>query len=634
MSAITGIFYRDGRKVDPELIKKMNNGLSHRGPDGSAVWCEGPVALGHQMLWTTPESLHEKLPFEDEESGLVITADARIDNRDELSKELNIEDKEEVSDSYFILKAYSRWGEDCPDKLLGDFAFAIWDKNEKKLFCARDHMGVKPFYYYLDDKMFVFGTEIKALFCVPEVPYNLNEQMVAFYLMGINDYKSTFYEDIFSFIPAHSLTMGCNSKKVKEYWKLDPKFQITMNTEEDYINAFREIFAESVRCRLRSAFPVGFELSGGMDSSSIVCMTKKIIKEDNYAHLNKINTFSFLFNDFPQCDERDYIETVVNTEEIEPHFIYGDKISPLEQMETILWHQEQPLLVPNLVFLLKLSKKMQENNIRVVLCGTGGDSVVSHGNYYLRDLAFTLKWRRLIKEYNSYTNHFNLKFYKFSFYYYFLRDVFPSILATIKWIINRDTDKLLGISMLNKDFSNELNAEKYLNQYWEPIKKANTAKKYHYYALNRNKANINALMMRDRMISAFSMDSRYPFLDKRLVEFCYAIPAEMKFKFGWSRYILRIAMKDILPPENQWRATKANLSPVYKKNMLLFEKNLLDEVIFSKNKIIKDYVNIDKLKDIYQKFIKGVEVSNSPYTIFLVSQLFLWLNQEKLKNKN
>jgi len=108
MSAITGIFYRDGRKVDPELIKKMNDRLSHRGPDGSAVWCDGPVALGHQMLWTTPESLHEKLPFEDEESGLVITADARIDNRKELSEELDIEDKKNVSDSYFILKAYEK----------------------------------------------------------------------------------------------------------------------------------------------------------------------------------------------------------------------------------------------------------------------------------------------------------------------------------------------------------------------------------------------------------------------------------------------------------------------------------------------------------------------------------------------
>ena len=111
---------------------------------------------------------------------LVITADARIDNRDDLCEELGIRDEEDVSDSYFILKAYAKWGEDCPDKLLGDFAFVIWDKKEEKLFCARDHMGVKPFYYYLDEDMFVFGTEIKALFEVEGVPREINDLKVAF----------------------------------------------------------------------------------------------------------------------------------------------------------------------------------------------------------------------------------------------------------------------------------------------------------------------------------------------------------------------------------------------------------------------------------------------------------------------
>jgi len=147
MSAISGIFYRNERSVDPKLIKLMNDKLYHRGPDGSKIWCEGSVALGHQMLHTTPESLHETLPFE--KDGIIITADARIDNRKELSEKLNIEDEESVPDSYFILIAYRKWGEKCPEKLLGDFAFAIWDKDNEKLFCARDHMGIKPFYYYM-----------------------------------------------------------------------------------------------------------------------------------------------------------------------------------------------------------------------------------------------------------------------------------------------------------------------------------------------------------------------------------------------------------------------------------------------------------------------------------------------------
>lgn len=263
MSAITGIFFRKGKSVDSQLMKKMNDKLSHRGVDGSHIWVEGSVGLGHQMLHTTPESLHEKLPFIEED--LVITADARIDNREELAKKLGIDDVETVSDSYFILKAYGRWGEDCPDKLLGDFAFAIWDRKKEVLFCARDHMGVKPFYYYVDEEMFVFGTEIKALFEVEGVPYKLNKEKLALYLMKnycLNP-EFTFYKNIKSLPSANSLTIKKNTKKNERYWKLNPNLKIKMASEEYYLKAFRNIFSEAVRCRLRTNFSLGADLSGG-----------------------------------------------------------------------------------------------------------------------------------------------------------------------------------------------------------------------------------------------------------------------------------------------------------------------------------------------------------------------------------
>mgnify|MGYP000875659545 CR=1 FL=1 len=186
MSAITGLFFRDGRLAYSEEIKKMNDLLSHRGPDGSGLWYEGSIALGHQMMHTTPESLYEILPFEHVNSDLVITADARIDNRNELAPLLGLKDVKSVSDSTYILMAYKKWGEKCPDKLLGDFAFAIWDKKNETLFCARDHMGVKPLYYFLSDSVFIFSTEIKALLGFPGVSNKLNELGVAFYLISID----------------------------------------------------------------------------------------------------------------------------------------------------------------------------------------------------------------------------------------------------------------------------------------------------------------------------------------------------------------------------------------------------------------------------------------------------------------
>ena len=168
MSGIAGAYYSfDGRPVEKTDIEKMLNIIVHRGPDGSRIWTDGPIGFGHRMLWTTPESLNEKLPFSNKTEELSITADARIDNRDELISTFDLpgRSRQTIADSELILTAFEKWGEGCPERLLGDFSFAIWDSRKNRLFCARDHMGIKPFYYYLSDKLFVFASEIKALLC-------------------------------------------------------------------------------------------------------------------------------------------------------------------------------------------------------------------------------------------------------------------------------------------------------------------------------------------------------------------------------------------------------------------------------------------------------------------------------------
>ncbi|MDI6723996.1 MAG: lasso peptide isopeptide bond-forming cyclase [Methanobacterium sp.] len=638
MSAITGIFYRDGRKVDPELIKKMNDRLSHRGPDGSDTWCEGSVALGHQMLWTTPESLHEKLPFE--ESGLVITADARIDNRKELSKELDIEDKEDVSDSYFILKSYEKWGEKCPEHLLGDFAFAIWDKNKEKLFCARDHMGVKPFYYYLDDEMFVFGTEIKALFCVQGVPNQVNDLKVAFHLMTvITDKKFTFYDGIYSLTAANSLIINPDSDKKKNYWELNFDSKIFMESDDEYIKAFQKIFTDAIKCRMRSAYPLGFELSGGLDSSSVVCMAKKILTENDYG-FTRINTFSMVFDDFPQVDERDYIKEVLNIGNINNNFTSGDKINPFENFETILWHQDQPFFTPNIAILWDMYKKMEKNKIRVLLGGSGGDEIVSHGNNYIRELALSLQLKKLMREIRGSSEHSKKSISKLFYYEVFL--------FLIPYKIKNFGKKLNSIfkvksnenSILNIDFENKLGGIDYLKSFKASLilSKTKTARQYHYFVINRI-SHQYTMEMQDRIASAYQIEPRYPFFDKRLVEFCYSIPNNMKYRYGWDRYIQRIALNDILPRKIQWRPSKKLFGPVLERN-LLFEKDLLVEIFYENNEVINDYVNLDIIKDQYYKYSSTTEekslkdIWQITYNIWLVAFLYLWLkcNYNQIKS--
>jgi asparagine synthase (glutamine-hydrolysing) len=482
-------------------------------------------------------------------------------------------------------------------------------------------MGVKPFYYYLSDEEFFFATEIKALFKLPEVPHCLNEQKVAFYLMDIDDNKSTFYKDINSFSAAHTMTIHQNNVEIKKYWTLDPESQIIMDSEEEYANKFREIFTEAVKCRLRTAYPIGFELSGGLDSSSIVSIAKKLLNKNGNSCSTNINTFSYIFEHFPVSDESYYIKKVTDTGGIEPQFIYGDKINPLKNMETILWYQEQPFFTPFLEMIYQLYDKMQENDTRIMLSGLGGDAVAYYGVNYLRDLAVNFKWKKLMNELKDYSKNVNIDYLNL-FYYTVIIPLIPEIIKRPILVFKKSK-----LDILNKEFAKRINAKKYLkNLYQDPLKEAKTAKKLHYHILSTD--NIYMSEMLDRTNSAFSIEPRYPFLDKRLVEFCYAIPSGMKFKNGWGRYIQRIAMTDILPKENQWRPFKAELTPVLEKNLLLYEKTFLNNLICHNNTKIEKYVDQNTIKNIYQKFINGIAGYDS-YKIWFASLLFLWLQKNE-----
>lgn len=619
MSSITGIFYRDGRLIHQKTIQNMNDTLSHRGPDGSAFWNSGSVAIGHQMLYTTKESLHEILPFYDDKTDLTITADARIDNRKDLAIELDIGDNECISDSYFILKSYEMWGEDCPKHLLGDFAFAIWDNNENKLFCARDHMGVKPFYYYLNENIFIFSTEIKALFTLSEVPRELNEKKLALYLnRDILDKELTFYKNIKSLPGAHSLKITSEDVKKEIFWKLDPNLTIKMDTEEDYANAFREIFSEAVKCRLRSHYPIGFELSGGLDSSSIVCMAKNILKgTDNNL---KVNTFSRVYDEIPESDESFYIQKVIDTGNINPTFLNGDELSPLIDIETILWHQDQPFFSPNMAAQMNSYKKMNDVGVRILLSGEGGDEIVSSLGYYLRELLFNFDLRRFVQELNGNSNKFDENKYKI-----FINEiVFPSTPYFIKKLVKKLFNK--NSNILNEDFLKTLDLGDEKNIFLDQLGKLDT-KEYHYFSIN-NPLSQTIFGIIDRSASISNIEERFPFYDKRIVEFCYSLPIEMKINYGWERYVMRLAMQDILPSEIQWRKQKSNLSHMYKRNLILYEEKALETMIYRDYEIVEKYVNLDNIKNIFENYKSGKK--ENLFDFWLVVLIYYWINYSRI----
>jgi asparagine synthase (glutamine-hydrolysing) len=407
MSAIAGILYLDRQPVERDHLAEMLDILSHRGSDGANIWCGENVGFIHRMLWTTPESLLETLPLE--KDNLVITADARIDNRDELISilEINHLPKERITDNDLILAAYQKWGEKCPEKLLGDFAFAIWDKQEQQLFCARDHFGVKPFYYYLSEKKFVFATEIKAILCISEASFQVSEVRIGDYLASLfEDKEITFYENILRLPPASQIILSAEKIEIQSYWSLNQARELKFGSDQEYADKFREIFTEAVRCRLRSAVPLGTMLSGGLDSSSITCTARRIMTENS--NHEQLPTFSAIFDEVKECDEQPYINAVLSQGGYKPNYIYGDKLSPLTDIEKVLWHQDEPLYAFNLFLNMGLYDVAQKKGIRVILDGFDGDSTISHGVGYLRDLARQGKWFTLYREIKGYARNFDL----------------------------------------------------------------------------------------------------------------------------------------------------------------------------------------------------------------------------------
>ncbi len=643
MSGIVGIHYLDERPVDRENISKMVDILAHRGPDNADIWVDGCVGLGHRMLWTTPESLIEKLPYCNQRGDLVITADARIDNRDELIAALQINNRpsDKVVDSELILAAYEKWGEDCPKHLLGDFAFAIWDERKQMLFCARDHFGVKPFYYYSSNNTFVFGSEIKAIFCLAEVPRQINEVKIAEYLsLEIDDKSITFYNDILRLPPAHKMTVKCEGIELQRYWSLDYTRELHLSTDEEYTDAFCKLFTEAVRCRLRSAFPIGSMLSGGLDSSSIACVARKLIVEKEE---NRLHTFSAVFDKVTECDERVFQEAVLAQGCFESHRFHADGVSPLSDLEQVLWHQDEACSAGNLYLNWNIYKPANKNGVRVILDGFDGDTTVSHGLGYLTELANTEQWFHLATYVKDYCTRVGEPWQGALWSWirnYKINPVISNSRVLSK--VSRGWQKLFRRNssnrnnqpawrrLINSEFVEQINLIERLNSQPNlPL----TERETHYSRL-MEAGMPRTLETLDKAAGAYGIELRFPFWDKRLIEFCLSLPAKQKISKGWTRMVMRRAMKDILPQQVQWRVGKTNMHPGFERGLLEFEQARLEQIISHNPEVIEMYVNITALQQAYQRYLSQEATAEEVNSIWRAVSLALWLEQAGLTTQS
>ncbi|MGH7665415.1 MAG: lasso peptide isopeptide bond-forming cyclase [Gemmatimonadaceae bacterium] len=593
MSAIVGVLHFDGRPASAEVLSAMSAAVAHRGTEAAGVWADGPVALGHRASHTTAESVRERQPLV-HQAGLILVADARIDNRAELTRALAPGETPPPGDAELILRAYARWGRECAHRLIGDFAFAVWDQRSQAIFCARDPMGVRPFYFFLSNRLFAFASEIKALFRCPGVPDQIDDEQVALHIAALHDDRTaTLYTGISRLPAAQTMVVHRGRSVCETYWRAEVGAEIRYSTDDQYAEAFRELLDTAVRVRLRSNLAVGATLSGGLDSSSVVCMARHARGSDPESPLH---AFSLVFPGLPESDlrlidERAYIESVVRGGGVTPHFIRGDLLRPLDDTRCILWHLDEPFSAPNLYLHWGIYAAARDAGVGILLDGFDGDSVVSHGFGRLNGLMQSGQWSLFEREVRAFASHRGrspdsvLEHFGLPYLSHLARrgavrewaraakelvrrfDLSPR--ATV-WRhgllpIARPALRLIGrrrvlpLTLLRRQFA--VRVERRMQSEAEKSERTSVLGEPEMHAAGLSQPVYQlTLEMADKCSRAFGIEGRYPFFDRRLIDFCLSVPDDKKFAGGWPRALFRRAMEGYLPADIQWRSTKGNLA--------------------------------------------------------------------------
>jgi asparagine synthase (glutamine-hydrolysing) len=628
MSGITGLYNFDGKPVDALCLERMALAMAHRGPDGIRYWTNGPVGLGHLMLQTTPEAARETQPLTRSDATLCLTLDGRIDNGSELREILGSKEvpPRDDTDAELVLQAYECWGEDCPQHLLGDFAFAVWDARKKQLFCARDHVGVRPFYYHLSASQFAFGSEIRALLALETVPRRLNESRLVDYLVSEldrEDEESTFYRDVQRLPAGHSLIAGPGRFVLRDYWELKAPPTLRLGSLREYGEAFRLVFAEAVRCRLRSSHSVGSTLSGGLDSSSVVCTTREMFASKLKEPLH---TISLVEADESKCGETPYIREVVRGGGVTPHTVRSDQVSTMtEQMADSDEPFEIAAYFPNW-FGFDAARKA---GVRVLLDGTSGDHMTPPYSY-LATLVRSWKWNAVREELS-----FGAKEWDDSrlptLVRFGLAPIAPRLFLAARWLVRgRKTAPYPKDSLIDHDFAARMKLlgriELRRSTIWKASRDIGTLHSWSFTC------GVLPFFFEQtgRMAAAMGIETRHPFSDRRVIEFFLSLPLEMKTYAPLPKRVIREGMRGLLPETVRLRTRYAHPGAAFQASLLKRHAEFLRLEAFRQAlRPLERYVSL-KAAETDKKRLDAGSLSAGDL-VWQALNLAVWLNSRDLR---
>ena len=587
MCGIAGILTRDGG-FDPAVLQRMNDLLAHRGPDGDGfMLATGPwdglhcsferraaagasrrpvrVGLAHRRLAILDLSDAGLQPMQTRDARNWIVFNGEIYNHIELRATLESLGYRFSSrtDTEVLLNAYAAWGDACLDRLEGMFAFALWDNAARRLFCARDRLGIKPLYYTIAPGYFAFASEIKAFTALPGWTARANDDAIVGFLMHANcDYgERTVFRDVVALPPAHALDVGAGAPhvSVRRYWSPQPSGE-TPGRDEDRVEELRQALTRTVRKHLISDVRVGSCLSGGLDSSTVVGVMGRIQRDEPEAARamgDRLSTFTSCYAN-RAFDEREYAQCIADSVGSQTHLVFPAADDFWNDFERMAWHQDMPFGALSYYAQWRVMRAAHEAGVKVLLDGQGGDEVF--GGYAKFRYAYIASLAR-DRRFGAAAGELGALIRQGDRYLLDLRNGYRYLPPAVRRLLN--VDSVLKRVLIPARVRAAADESTPATRWWRHARASRHARSAGPTLMQQIQIDDivtdtlpQLLRMEDRSSMAFSIEARVPLLDHKVVEYGLSLPDHLKISRGWSKFAVRQAMRGIVPDFVRLRRTK------------------------------------------------------------------------------
>jgi asparagine synthase (glutamine-hydrolysing) len=614
MSALGGIYYFDNRPADRDFLINLGERLRSHGPDDGSEVVTGSIGMVYRAFHTNRESRLEKQPLVSRE-GHILAWDGRLDNREELISLLCHELDGDQTDVAIVMAAYLKMGIDFLPRLVGDFALSLWDSSTRTLLLARDAVGPRPLNYHANTGRIIWSSELMPLLDFARIELEINEEYVVGHLTCGAEPGLTPYKDINAVPPGHVVVIRNGQVRSQRFWELDPNHEIRYQTDGEYEEHFRHLFREAVRCRLRVDGPIWASLSGGLDSSAIVCIADEIL-ESSEAEAARLKTISYVYDEAGSSDERDFISCVEEKRARTGHHL-RDTAFPL----LASFPDESRLSFPDFLdcFIDRqraLSEAMRADGARVLLTGHGGDEMLHSSSSPSPELGDLLIQRQFLRLHHALQTW--SKVLKRSYLDVLWRDaVIPVVPQNIQITCGLKQDFKLP-SWLDKEFVSRMRLRQRNFRLTDVFG----------FRLPSGRDQAIGFLSAMRVISKASYRARsgievsHPYLHRPLVEFLQAIPFEQKIRPGETRSLMRRTLKDLLPEKILTRKGKKEQSEVLYR-ALAREWPRLKPVFKNARVCARGYMNAGALQATLERARHGCEPNS--FALIQTITLEFWL---------